>query len=182
MARLLCSMILVAMCGSMTGCALYVDRTFRDVSTEPGYAVDYHVGDVYRLRTDGQLVACASDNGAERFELWPPQVVSQNAGHPGSGSVVTVAPAGSILRIDGLEHSRTVMLPIPLPGDSDVLSAYGTLSTSAGSWHHVRIANALHAKWSFVPGTYVMAFPPDEAFLERVPPTVAPAPRPAAPP
>jgi hypothetical protein len=66
-----------------------------------------------------------------------------------------------------------------LPGDSEVLSAYGTLSTSAGSWHHVRIISALNAKWSFVPGTYVMALPPDETFLERVAPTDVPARNPA---
>lgn len=173
MARLLRFMILLLLCGAMTGCALYVDRRFRDVSEEPRYAVDYHVGDSFRLRSDGQVVSCLSDKNEKIFELWSPEVVSQNAGSSEKRAVVVSVPAGSIIRIDGLEQSYIVMFPIPLPGDSEVLTPYGTLSTPVGTWQHVRITSALNAKWSFVRDTHVMAFPPDGTFLERIVPADA---------
>jgi hypothetical protein len=156
----------------LAGCA-YVEQKFADVTHDPQFAVAYRPDEVYRLKHDGKLVVCGSSRrlpgkSTGRLEL-SSAAGSDPLGEPQSGgSIVAVVPAGSLLRIDGLEHNYTFALP-PVPGDSQVLQAYGTLTTAAGQrWVDVRVPDDRTAKWSFVGETHVMAFPRDENFLERL--------------
>jgi hypothetical protein len=171
MARLVWIAISALVVALVTGCA-YVEERFQDDTGNPKFEVGYRAGETYRLRADGQIVSVAS-NGClpakptERLELWSPQIVARNSAFPDYVKFIAMVPAGTTVRVEGLEHNYTFAIP-PVPGDSQVLRAYGTVESSKGRWAHVRIPNDHNANWSFVTGTYVMAFPPDHGFLELV--------------
>jgi hypothetical protein len=182
MTRLLCITFLSAFSAAMTGCA-YVEEKFQDVSNNPKFAVSYRQGEVYRLRTDGRIIAIPDarrPNTKERLELWSPKLMAKYAQLSNDYRFVAIAAAGSIVHVDGLEHNYTFAIP-PVPGDSQILRAYGTVESNTGRWTDVRIPDDQTANWSFVPGTYVMAFPPDHGFLELVAPATKVAHRPVPP-
>jgi len=172
--RLLCVAILAFVVASGTGCA-YVEEKFQDDTRNPKFEVGYRAGETYRLRVDGRIASvvsnpCLPDKATERLELWSPQIATRNAAFPDYGRFVATVPAGSTVRVAGLEHNYTLAIP-PVPGDSQLLRAYGTVESGADRWARVRIPVDQTAKWSFVPGTHVMAFPPDRCFLELVAPS-----------
>jgi len=116
---------------------------------------------VYRLREDASLVACGPDEcppgrGAERLELWPAEAVARRRGKDGEPDVVAAVPAGALVRVDGLEHNDTFAVP-PVPGDTQILRAYGTVSSPAATWARVRMPDDPDAAWSRVDGTYPSA-------------------------
>ncbi len=162
-ARLLQPVVLGLILVSVTGCA-YVEEGFQDDTTKPAFEVGYRTGETYRLRTDGQLARLPDTH---RLELWSPRWIARNAKNFEETSVIATVPAGSMVNIDGLEHNYTFAIP-PVPGDSQILRAYGTVESLAGHWVHVSLPYNPDEKWSFVPGTSVMAFPPDHDFLELV--------------
>jgi len=169
---LICRTILSALLAALAGCA-YVEERFTDVSNDPRYAVGYRSGESLRLRADGRLVVVASNGclpgkATERLELWSPAIIARNAAFPDYGRVVAVVPAGSVVHVDGAEYNYTFAIP-PVPGDSEILRSYGTVESTAGRWTHVRIPDDVAGPLSFVPGTHVMTFAADRAFLEPVP-------------
>jgi len=173
MNRFLYAILLATVFVVTTGCA-YVEERYQDVSNDPKYAVSYHRGESFRLRTNGRIFACPRGWTAEQLELWSPQVSARNAASPDYGKFVASVPAGSVVHIDGLEYSYTFSLP-PVPGDSEILRAYGTVESSAGRWTHVRIPDDQNAPASFVPCTIVMFFPPDHDFLDPISAATKPA-------
>ena len=173
MKLLACRVILSFLAAPIAGCA-YVEERFRDDTGRPGFEAPYRAGETYRLRAEGRIVsvcsnACLPGKATERLELWSPKIVASNAGLPDYGQLVATVPAGATVRVDGLEHNYTFSFP-PVPGDTRILRVYGTVESGGGRWTHVRIPDDQKARPSFVPGTYVMTYPPDYGFLERVGP------------
>lgn len=104
----------------------------------------------------------------QRLELWPSDWVSARRSKEFEPDVVRIIAAGSLIRVDGLEYNYTFAIP-PVPGDTQLLQAFGTVVSGSARWTHVRLPEDRRAKWSQVQGTYVFAFPPDARLLERLP-------------
>jgi hypothetical protein len=155
---------------SLSGCA-YVDERFHDDTGNPKFENGYHAGQTWRLRNEGAIVSLGTGawwppgKTVERLELWPKARIDDSSEGSDYDRVITSVAAGTLVHIDGLEHNYGVAFP-PVPGDSQILRAYGTIDTATGHWMHVRIPSNQRSNWSFIPGTTVMAFPPDYDFLE----------------
>lgn len=162
----------------LAGCA-YVEERFTDVTQNPKFQIGYRQGEVYRLRSDASLVAqtpngCLPGKSEERLELWSLDMIAHYRSQNCEPDVVSIVPAGSLIRVDGLEHNYTFAIP-PVPGDTQVLRAYGTVVSESTGWNRVRIPDDRSAKWSRVEDTYVFAYPPDTSLLERLPAEAWPA-------
>jgi hypothetical protein len=163
---------------SLAGCA-YVEERFADVTQDPKFQVGFRQGEVYRLRADASLVAtvsngCLPGKAEERLEIWSSDSVARYQSQNYELDIVTAVKAGSLIRVDGLEHNYTFAIP-PVPSDAQVLQAYGTVVDGSMVWTHVRVPDDRQAGWSEVESTRIMAYPPDATLLERLPADAFPA-------
>jgi len=147
------------------GCALVWSKT-KDVTADPKFHVVYKPGQAYHTKAEGRLIQVS-----DRYELWSPALEAYYNAHKAYtsyfeyGKTIAMLPAGMLVRVDGLEHNYTVAIP-PVPGDSQILRAYGTVTTATESWSRVRLPDDQGAAWRFVPGTGVMSFPKDARFFD----------------
>jgi hypothetical protein len=155
----------------LTGCA-YVESRTADVTHDAKYHVAYTPGRTYVLKADARLIGDPSDLAAPtRLELVSPRMDDwyrrhpQYAVHLNDLTQIATIPAGSTVRVDTLDHNYTFAIP-PVPGDSQILHARGTLTTPSATWTNVLIPHDQDTPWQFVPGTGVMAYHPDDDFLK----------------
>jgi len=156
----------------LPGCA-YVQTLTADDTADPRFHVAYIPTQTYTLQSPARLVGDVSTPGVppRHLELISPRMDAYYRDHPqyathlnGRPTIATI-PAGATVRIDTLRHNWTLAIP-PVPGDSQILQAYGTLATPVATWTDVQIPHDPDAPWHFVPTTGVMAFRPDTDFLK----------------
>jgi len=154
----------MAFAALLTGCA-YVETRYEDVTHDPRFNIGYRNNQVYRLRTAALLVQYVNGKPAEQLQLWPPEEIAGRSGE--YLKLVALIPQGTLVHVEGHQYNYTFAVP-PVPGDTEMLQAYGTLSTPAGAWQHV----CLPSVWGsgnavcFIQGTTVVATYADTDFLQ----------------
>ncbi len=158
------------------GCA-YVELRTKDVTADPSFCHGYGLGETYRLKADGRLILrTAMPTYYEHLELMPTK-----AGELGNAAeaneFVAAIPAGSTVVADGLVLNYTFAIP-PVPGETQVLRAYGTLRAGGQTWTRVLLPDDESVEWSRVPKTEVLRFPPNLHFMEKIRATLEVSPEP----
>lgn len=158
------------------GCA-YVELRTKDVTADSRFRHGYEVGETYRLKGEGRLILrTAMPTYYEHLELMPAK-----AGELGNAAeaneFVAAIPAGSTVVADGLVLNYTFAIP-PVPGETQVLRAYGTLRADGQTWTRVLLPDDESVEWSRVPKTEVLRFPPNLHFMEKIRATPEVSPQP----
>jgi hypothetical protein len=129
-----------------------------DVTRDSRFQGGYRAGQVYRLKSDGYLVEWG-DGG---LELW---TAAEAAGH----SEAIHVPAGSTLRIERLGYLFNPEHPPVAGGTTEMIWAYGTLTSPDGKSWEVTVLPAVTGGRP-VAGTSLVVYPVDEGLLDAVPP------------